>query len=531
MDTEKFPLVFVGHVDHGKSTIIGRLLHETGNLPDGRLAAIKSYCETNSRPFEYAFLIDALKDEQAQGITIDTARVFFKTEKRDFVIIDAPGHIEFLKNMITGASRAEAAFLVIAADEGIMENSRRHGYMLSMLGIRQIVVLVNKMDLVGYSEEVFNKIKDEYRGFLSEIGIEPLGFVPVSGIRGTNLKLPDTENTPWYHGRTLYEFLDIFEEKAPSREQPFRMFLQDIYRFTESDDNRRIYAGTISSGTVKRGDELVFYPSGKRSRIASIEAFNSPEINELSAGNTAGFTLTEQIYATRGELLARADEPKPPHIGRRFRAAIFWLWDEPLSKSRSYTIKLGTARTTLRLIEITKLIDTSSLDLREGVSVGRFEAAECIFETGREIAFDTIGENQECGRFVVVCDYEIRGGGIILEPVSDKSDSYPEVTAEERADRFGNSAALLVVKNDPALAAALESRLFRTGALTCLFSDLDPIKNPSEIKILLRTGMLVILNSSTPFESSLFEKFPCFKIENETVEEILTKLRKENILR
>ncbi|MBP5435704.1 50S ribosome-binding GTPase [bacterium] len=531
MDSEKFPLVFVGHVDHGKSTIIGRLLHETGNLPDGKLAAIKSYCETNSRPFEYAFLIDALKDEQAQGITIDTARVFFKTKKRDFVIIDAPGHIEFLKNMITGASRAEAAFLVIAADEGIMENSRRHGYMLSMLGIRQVVVLVNKMDLVGFSEEVFRRIESEFTAFAGEIGISPLGFVPVSGIRGTNLKLRDTENTPWYNGKTLYEFLDIFEEKSPRREQPFRMFLQDIYRFTESDDNRRIYAGTISSGTVRRGDELVFYPSGKRSRIAQIEAFNSPEIVELSAGNTAGFTLTEQIYATRGELLTRADEPKPPHVGRRFRAAVFWLWEEPLSKSRSYTIKLGTARTTLRLVEITKLIDTSSLDLRGGGAVGKFEAAECLFETGREIAFDTIEENQECGRFVIVCDYEIRGGGIILEAFSEDTVTSSEVSSADRVNRFGNSAALLIVKNNFALAAALESALFRQGALTCLFSDINPIKNPSEIKILLRTGMLVILNSSTTFESSFFEKFPCFMIENETVEEILTKLRKENILR
>lgn len=531
MDTEKFPLVFAGHVDHGKSTIIGRLLHETGNLPEGKLAAIKSYCETNSRPFEYAFLIDALKDEQAQGITIDTARVFFKTEKRDFVIIDAPGHIEFLKNMITGASRAEAAFLVIAADEGIMENSRRHGYMLSMLGIRQVVVLVNKMDLVGFSEEVFNRIESEFTAFAGEIGISPMGFVPVSGIRCTNLKLRDTENTPWYHGRTLYEYLDIFEEKAPSREQPFRMFLQDIYRFTESDDNRRIYAGTISSGTVRRGDELLFYPSGKRSRIARIEAFNSPEITGLSAGSTAGFTLTEQIYATRGELLARADEPQHPHVGRRFRAAIFWLWDEPLSKSRSYTIKLGTARTSLRLIEITKLIDTSSLDLRGGESVGRFEAAECLFETGREIAFDTIGENQECGRFVVVCDYEIRGGGIILEPVSEKNEPYSEVTTEERASRFGNSAALLVVKNDHALAVELESAIFRQGALTCLFSDLDPIRNTNEIKVLLRTGMLVILNSGTSFDPSLFENIPCFEIGNETVGQILAMLREKDILK
>ena len=187
MQSEKFPIVFAGHVDHGKSTIIGRLLSETGSLPEGKLETIKNYCRLNSRPFEYAFLIDALKDEQSQGITIDTARVFFSTKKRDFVIIDAPGHIEFLKNMVTGASRAEAAVLVIAADEGVQENSRRHGYMLSILGIKQIVVLVNKMDLAGYSEEIFNRIKAEYTEFLSEIGIKPLGFVPVSGLNGVNI--------------------------------------------------------------------------------------------------------------------------------------------------------------------------------------------------------------------------------------------------------------------------------------------------------------------------------------------------------
>ncbi len=491
MQTEKFPIVFAGHVDHGKSTIIGRLLSETGSLPEGKLEAIKNYCRLNSRPFEYAFLIDALKDEQSQGITIDTARVFFSTKKRDFVIIDAPGHIEFLKNMVTGASRAEAAFLVIAADEGVRENSRRHGYMLSILGIRQIVVLVNKMDLAGYSEEVFTKIKEEYSGFLSEIGITPLGFVPVSGINGDNLSAK-SPNMPWYEGKTLYGFLDVFKAKEHSAKQPFRMFLQDIYRFTESGDNRRIYAGTVSSGTLRQGDEVIFFPSGKRSCVAKIENFPESDRISAEAGETVGFTLDEQIYATRGELVAKASEPAPESASR-FKAAVFWLGSVPLNREHTYFIKIGTARTTLRLVEVTKLIDTSSLESKSGSEVGKFEAAECVFEAGRPIAFDLIGDNQETGRFVIVCDYEIRGGGIILEPLSD-APSAAKIGESERERRFGHKAAVITV-NSENFAVELEKALFALGAFVCYFPDLDISRNLHELELLTKSGMLALVKS------------------------------------
>ena len=531
MQSEKFPLVFAGHVDHGKSTIIGRLLSETGSLPEGKLEAIKNYCKLNSRPFEYAFLIDALKDEQSQGITIDTARVFFSTKKRDFVIIDAPGHIEFLKNMVTGASRAEAAVLVIAAEEGVQENSRRHSYMLSILGIRQIVVLVNKMDLAGYSEEIFNKIKEDYSEFLSEIGIKPLGFVPVSGTNGVNISAKSPE-TPWYDGKTLYEFLDIFKAKEDSVKQPFRMFLQDIYRFTENGDNRRIYAGTVSSGTLREGDEVIFYPSGKKSRILSIESFNTPHKTSVEAGFAAGFTLTEQIYATRGELVSKAGEPAP-HSAMRFTAAVFWLGSEPLSPERSYFIKVGTARTTLKLIEVTKLLDTSSLESKKGDRVGKFEAAECVFEAGKPLSFDLIDENQETGRFVIVSDYEIRGGGIILKPLSDAPLTH-EITLGERERRFGHKAAVLAVSDDH-FAIELEKNLFALGAFVCYFPDLDISRNPHETELLLKSGMLVIVkadnnqadnleNAENPLLMHLSEA------ESTSIESALDKLRVSGIL-
>src|SRR3989338_2455357 len=182
---EQMNVVIVGHVDHGKSTLVGRLLADTGSLPKGKLEAVKAACERNAKPFEYAFLLDALKDEQSQGISIDTARSFFKSKKRDYIIIDAPGHIEFLKNMITGAARAEAALLIIDANEGIKENSKRHGYMLSFLGIKNVAICVNKMDLVKYSQDVFNHIKTEYTEFLAEVNLEPAYFIPVAAMEGT----------------------------------------------------------------------------------------------------------------------------------------------------------------------------------------------------------------------------------------------------------------------------------------------------------------------------------------------------------
>src|SRR5689334_24044202 len=224
--TQRMNIVIVGHVDHGKSTVIGRLLADTHSLPEGKLEQVRAQCELNSRPFEYAFLLDALKDEQAQGITIDAARVFFKSRRRQYLILDAPGHIEFLKNMITGASRAEAALLVIDAAEGVQENSRRHGYMVSLLGIRQLSVVVNKMDLVGWDRGVFDRIVKEYGSFLDQIGIRPASFIPVSARGGDNIA-ERSEHLSWYDGPTVLDALDAFETEAAPVHQPFRMPVQD----------------------------------------------------------------------------------------------------------------------------------------------------------------------------------------------------------------------------------------------------------------------------------------------------------------
>lgn len=272
---EQMNIVIIGHVDHGKSTLIGRLMADTHSLPKGKLDEVKARCKRNARPFEYAFLLDALKDEQAQGITIDSARCFFRSKKREYIIIDAPGHIEFLKNMISGAARAEAALLVIDAREGVRENSRRHGYLLSMLGIKQVAICINKMDIADYSQKTFESIKSEYLDFLRQIGVEPLDFIPLSAREGDNV-VNKSEHMPWYTGHTALEMIDSFTKEASRVGKPFRFPVQDIYKFTEADDDRRIFAGRIETGKIQTGDEVIFFPSEKKSKIASIECFNAP---------------------------------------------------------------------------------------------------------------------------------------------------------------------------------------------------------------------------------------------------------------
>ena len=407
-------LVVVGHVDHGKSTLIGRLLADTGSLPQGKLEQVKAHCARTARPFEYAFLLDALKNEQSQGITIDAARCFFHTAKRHYIINDAPGHIEFLKNMVTGAARAEAALLVIDAAEGIRENSRRHGYIVSMLGIRQVVVLVNKMDLAGYEREVFERIESEYRAFLANLGVRPLRFIPISAREGGNVATR-AHQMPWYEGPTVLEQVDVFEKENRDLALPLRLPVQDIYKFTESDDDRRIVAGTIETGSVRAGDEVIFLPSRKSTRIASIEAFNA-EVPECAvAGQALGYTLAEQIYISPGELMCRVDEA-PARVGTRFRANVFWMGRSPMVAGRRYKLKLGAARVPVELVQVLSVLDASELSSEQGKrQIDRHDVAEVLLETARPVAFDLAGEIEQTSRFVIVDGDQIAACGTVLE--------------------------------------------------------------------------------------------------------------------
>jgi bifunctional enzyme CysN/CysC len=473
-------IVIGGHVDHGKSTVVGRLLADTGSLPEGKLEQVKALCERTSKPFEYAFLLDALKDEQSQGITIDAARVFFKTAKRHYIIIDAPGHIEFLKNMITGASRAEAALLVIDANEGVQENSRRHGYMMAMLGISQVAVLVNKMDLVKFDQGHFEGIVREYTGFLEQIGVHPACFIPAAGRDGDNIA-GRSKRMPWYRGPTVLEALDQFESERPALDKPFRMPVQDVYKFTAQGDDRRIVSGTIETGVIRVGDEVVFYPSGKKSRVKSVEAFNRPVQREAFAGQAAGFTLAEQIYVARRELAALAHETKP-EVTTRIRVSLFWLGRQPMVKKRDYLLKLGTTRVPCRLEQISRVVDASNLSTSEAKDrIDRHDVAECTLKLNRAIAFDLADAVAATSRFVLVDEYEIRGGGIVRESLPDQQSDIREkvmlrnfkwepsiIPPERRAEKYSQRACLLLITGSreatrKLLAKDLEAQLFGDG--------------------------------------------------------------------
>jgi len=479
-EQQRMNIVIVGHVDHGKSTVIGRLLADTHSLPEGKLEQVRAQCELNSKPFEFAFLLDALKDEQAQGITIDAARVFFKSRQRQYLILDAPGHIEFLKNMITGAARAEAALLVIDAAEGVQENSRRHGYMVSLLGIRQLSVVVNKMDLVGWDRSVFDRIVKEYGAFLDQVGIRPASFIPVSARGGDNIATR-SEQLPWYDGPTVLDALDAFQNEPAPVDRPFRMTVQDVYKFTKQGDDRRIVAGTIESGRVSVGDSLIFYPSGKKSRVKTIEAFNRSAQTGAGAGTAIGFTLQEQIYITRGEMATVELQPRP-QVTTRLRVSLFWLGKEAMVKRKEYLLKLGTARVTCRVEEVLRVMDASTLDATVNrQAVQRHDVAECVLKLDRAIACDLAEDIPATSRFVIVDDFEIRGGGIVREALPDRQASVRDqvllrnykwepstIQPAQRAEKYNQKAALILVTGEDEMerkgvAKALERKLFEDG--------------------------------------------------------------------
>lgn len=467
-------IVIVGHVDHGKSTLVGRLFHDTGSLPEGKVEAIKATCERRGMPFEWAFLMDALQAERDQGITIDTAQIRFRTKARDYVIIDAPGHREFLKNMVTGAASSEAALLLIDADEGVREQSRRHGYLLHLLGVDQVAVLVNKMDLVGYSADRFGAVAEEYRDYLERLGVEPMCFIPISAREGDNIAAR-SKAMPWYQGPTVLGALDQFAPGARTVDLPLRLSIQDVYKL----DERRIIAGRIESGRLEVGDEILFSPSNKSARIRSIEAWHVPVPPlEASAGQSVGITLDEQIFVERGEVASH--KGAPPTESNVFRAHLFWLGHKPLVAGNRYTLKLNASETEVTVQAIDRVIDTGDLSSGPADQVERNAVGEVVLRSRGLLALDEHRVNPATGRFVLVEDFLPVGGGIIsMEGYPDQRDLVTRratnittvghgVSGEARAQRNGHHGGVLWFTGlsgagKSTLALALEARLFAKG--------------------------------------------------------------------
>jgi len=406
-ERSQLKIVIVGHVDHGKSSLVGRIFHDTGSLPDGKFESIQKMCERRGMPFEYSFLMDALQAERDQGITIDTSQIWFKTAKRDYVIIDAPGHKEFLKNMISGAASSEAALLVIDAKEGVREQSKRHGYLLHLLGVQQIAVAVNKMDLVGYSEIRFREIEREFTEYLRGIGVKPTYIIPISAREG-DLITEKSANMPWYKGPSVVEALDLFAASPKLHQQALRFPVQDVYKF----DERRIIAGRIEAGTLSVGDELLFSPTNKVARVASIESWPArSDITSASAGQSVGITLDEQIFVERGNVISH--KKSAPLLTNIFKAKLFWLGKKPLAVGNRYKLKLNTSEGTVEVKTIDTVVNTDDLSHTEIQTVERGAVAEVTFRVKGLIALDDYANNVKTGRFVLLEDFHPVGGGII----------------------------------------------------------------------------------------------------------------------
>lgn len=407
-DRENLNIVVVGHVDHGKSTLIGRLLYDTGSLPEGEIEKVKKISEENGKKFEYAYLLDAFEEEQKQGITIDITMLQFFTKKRDYVIIDAPGHKEFLKNMISGAASAEAAILVVDAKEGVQEQSKRHGYLLSLLGIKKVFVAINKMDLVGYSEERFNELQKQFNEFLNNIDIYPESYIPISASNGDNVA-GKSENMTWYNGQNILESMDSIEKEKGIEEKELRFPVQDVYKF----DSRRIIAGRIESGTLKKGDQIVIYPSEKTTKVKSIESWQKTDKKDVAtAGMSVGITVDDEFYNKRGEFICHKDSTVT--VGNIFSANVFWLGNNNLVKDKEYKLKMETQEEECTIISIDKITDAATLDYNETRDyIKKNDVAEVTIKTKKPICFDKFAEFQSTGRFVIVDEYDISGGGII----------------------------------------------------------------------------------------------------------------------
>jgi phosphoadenylyl-sulfate reductase (thioredoxin) len=403
-------VVMVGEIDHGKSTLIGRLLHDTGNLPDEKLKTLTAASDGRGMGFEWAFLIDALQTERDQGITLDTSQIRLRTPARDVILIDAPGHAEFLRNMITGAAQADAALLVIDATEGVREQTRRHAYLLYLLGIRQVAVVINKMDRFDFDRARFEAIAVEITHRLASFGLCASAIVPVSARNGDGVAVR-TPALAWYAGPTTLEALDQFSSAKPDDELALRIPVQAVYKF----DDRRIVAGRIESGRVSVGDEITIAPRGTKARVRSIEAW--PAANEARAPRTAGagesigLILDRSLFVARGDLLTAG---VPAKAVRRLWARIFWLNAQPLAPGDAVGLRVGTARCRGTIEAIDNAVDPGLLSPDASNVIAPNHVGEVEIALEQPLAADIHAENLRTGRVVLDVADRIAGGGLIL---------------------------------------------------------------------------------------------------------------------
>lgn len=421
-----YPIVIVGHVDHGKSTLIGRLLHDTDSLPEGRLAELKKVSEQRGLHMEWSFLLDALQIERDQGITLDTTRIWFKTAKRPYVIIDAPGHREFLRNMVTGAAAADAAVLVTDAERGISEQTRRHAYLLSLLGVRKVIVAVNKMDLVDHAEDAWKGVAGDVSDYLQKLGIQPLYVIPLSARHGDNIAAR-SEKMAWYRGPTLLEALDLLTPAAARTEAVLRLPIQDVYRKGDT----RLAVGRIETGRLRVGDKMEIAPTGQPATVASIDAGKGP-VTEARAGQSVAVSFIEDAALNRGQIIAPAGHM--PHISTAVRVRAFWLDPESLTAGSRITLRLTTSEHPVVVEKFERIVDVENLSDGEGTELGQGGIAEIVLRAASPIAFDLSTDLPITGRAGLAKGGRIVGGCVVLGAANAKV-AGPVTAVDSSVDR------------------------------------------------------------------------------------------------
>jgi bifunctional enzyme CysN/CysC len=527
-DDRKTLLRFItcGSVDDGKSTLIGRLLYESKLIFDDQLAALEADSRrsgTQGGALDFALLVDGLAAEREQGITIDVAYRFFTTERRKFIVADTPGHEQYTRNMATGASTADVAVILTDARKGVLTQTRRHGFIVALLGIRHVALAVNKMDLAGYDQAVFDRIAADFREFAASLGLTDVAAIPVSALRGDNVTAPSA-SMPWYDGPPLITYLETVQAGRDAAAGPFRLPVQLVNR---PDPGFRGYAGLITGGTVRPGDEVRVLPSGATARVERIVTGDG-DLPLAEAGQSVTLTLDRDIDISRGDLISAAAEPAGQ--ADQFEAHLVWMHPEPLLPGRPYLIKLGSATATGTVTHIKYGINVNTLERIPATTLGVNDIAVANIATGRRLPFDPYQANRDTGGFVIIDRLtNVTVGAGLIDFALRRSDNIHwqalDVTREARAALKGHRPGVVWFTGisgagKSTIANALERRLHALGCHTAVldgdnvrhglgrdlgFTDADRVENIRRVaevaKLMADAGLIVLVSFISPFRA------------------------------
>jgi bifunctional enzyme CysN/CysC len=477
-----------GSVDDGKSTLIGRLLYDTQTIYDDQLAAIRkdSARRGGGSEIDLSLLMDGLRAEREQGITIDVAYRYFSTSRRKFIIADCPGHEQYTRNMATGASNCDLAIVLVDARQGVLRQTKRHSFIISLLGIKHVVVTINKMDLVEYSQDVFDRLVHEYTEFATRLEIPDLRFIPISALRGDNIVVPAPETMPWYQGETLLHYLENVHIASDRNLIDLRFPVQYVNR---PDASFRGFSGTVASGVVRSGDQIMALPSGQRSRVKQISTFEGP-IDAAFPPMAATITLEDEIDVSRGDMLVHP--ANLPRLDRTFEAMVVWMTEEPMQLGKAYLLKQTTNLVGAQVTTLRYRLDVNTLRREEAPVLAMNEVGRCTITSSRPLCFDPYARNRQTGAFILIdrLTNNTVGAGMIVDRATSlrflqdywegdtraahEAPARMEVTDDERVQRFGHRAATLLLTGlsgagKTTIAFALERRLFDVGhAVTVL---------------------------------------------------------------